>query len=88
MTLSIKIGGRGEFFCVGCVFTSVVVSIVTSASSIANLLWVVTWLAGGLVCLLLTLVLLASSLRFFVRGLFAKRGVLPLCHRGGRAALL
>ena len=88
MTSSMKIGGGGGFFCVGCVFTSVVVSIATPVSRIANLLWVVTWLAGGLVCLLLTLVLLASSLRFFVRGSFAKWGALPLCHGGRKSGVV
>ena len=84
-----KIGGGGGVFCVCCVFTASVMSIASSVvSSIANLLWVITWLAGGLVSLLLTLILIASSLRFFVCGSFAKRDVLPLCHGGGRAALL
>ena len=65
MTSSMKIGG-GRGVCVSCIFTAAVESIALSASSIANLLSVVIWLTGGLVCLLLTLVLLASSLRFFV----------------------
>ena len=84
-----KIGGGEGVFWVCCVFTASVMSIASSvASSIADLLWAVTWLAGGLVCPLLTLIWIASSLRFFVCGSFAKRGVLPLYHRGGRAPLL
>ena len=82
-----RLAGEG-FFCVSCLFTSVVETIATSASSIANLLWVVTWLADVLGCLLFTLVLLASSLRFFVRGSFAKWGMLPLCHGERRAVLM
>ena len=76
MTSSMKIGRRGGVFWVCCVFTASVMSIASSvASSIANLLWVVTCLAGGIVRVLLALFLLASSLRFFVRWSFAKRGV-------------
>ena len=74
---------------VSCLFTVSVVSIDSSVvSSMANLLLVVTWLAGGLVWLLLAFILNASSLRFFECGSFAKRDVLSLCHGGARVALL
>ena len=84
-----KIGGGGGVLCVCCLFTASVVSTESSVvSSIANLLYVVAWLAGGLVWLLLAFILNTSSLRFFLCGWFAKRDVLPICHGGGVAALL
>ena len=84
-----NMGGGGGILWVWRLFTVSVVFMESSVvSSIQNLLGVVTWLAGELVCLLPTLILIASSLCFFVCGSFAKRGVLPLCHGGGRAALL
>ena len=82
-----KIGGGGFFLCMLCIYRY---GCVHSVICLEYREPVVGghWLADGLVCLLLTLILIASSLCFLVCGSFAKKGVLPLCHGGGRAALL